>query len=126
MNKSVQSLKKIRVIQWSTGNIGTHALRAIIQHPEMELVGLWVHGADKQGKDAGVLAGLAPCSILATNDADVLLALDADVVCYCSGADSRLFEAIGDFVEKFARRKKYCVDIVAIPHLSTTSRCQFA
>ena len=32
-----------RVIQWSTGNVGYHALRGIIGHPELELVGLWVH-----------------------------------------------------------------------------------
>ena len=48
----------IRVIQVSTGNVGTHALRAIIQHPGLELAGLWVHGQEKIGQDAGVLAGL--------------------------------------------------------------------
>jgi hypothetical protein len=49
----------IKVIQWSTGNIGTHALRMIINHPELELVGLWVSSADKVGRDAGELIGLA-------------------------------------------------------------------
>jgi len=29
-----------RVIQWSTGNVGTAALRCIIGHPELELVGV--------------------------------------------------------------------------------------
>ena len=29
-----------RVIQWSTGNVGRLALRAIIGHPDLELVGL--------------------------------------------------------------------------------------
>ena len=116
MNASVVTGKKIRVIQWSTGNIGTHALRAIIQHPEMDLVGMWVHGADKQGKDAGVLAGLSPCGVLATNDADALLALDADVVCYCSGADSRLFEAISDF-DKILRSGKNIVS-TSLPFLT--------
>lgn len=108
--------RKIRVIQWSTGNIGTHALRAIIQHPEMELVGLWVHSEEKAGQDAGVLAGLAPCGVLATHDADALLALEAEVVCYCSGADSRLFEAIGDF-EKMLRAGKNIVS-TSLPFLT--------
>jgi 4-hydroxy-tetrahydrodipicolinate reductase len=110
------SEKKIRVIQWSTGNIGTHALRAILQHPEMELVGLWVHGADKVGQDAGVLAGLSPCGVHACSDADSLLALDADVVCYCSGADSRLFDAIDDFV-KILRSGKNIVS-TSLPFLT--------
>jgi len=33
-----------RVIQWSTGNVGTLALRCILGHPELELVGVLVHG----------------------------------------------------------------------------------
>ena len=38
-----------RVIQWSTGNVGHHAVRLIAEHPDLELVGLWVHSADKVG-----------------------------------------------------------------------------
>jgi hypothetical protein len=57
-----------RVIQWSTGNVGRHALRCIERNPDLELVGLWVHSADKAGRDAGELAGLAPNGVLATND----------------------------------------------------------
>ena len=40
-----------RIIQWSTGNVGTAALRCIIRHPELELVGVWVHSTDKAGKE---------------------------------------------------------------------------
>ncbi len=86
-----------RVIQWSTGNVGMHTLRAIVAHPELELVGLWVHSADKVGKDAAELADLAsPTGVLATNDADALLALDADVVCYTATGDLRPTEAVAD------------------------------
>jgi len=85
-----------RVIQWSTGNVGVAALRCIIRHPELELVGVWVHSADKAGKDAGELCGLAPTGVLATNDADALLALDADCVSYTATADLRPMEAITD------------------------------
>ena len=38
-----------RVIQWSTGNVGRYALRGIINHPDLELVGLWVHSEKKAG-----------------------------------------------------------------------------
>ena len=46
-----------RVIQWGTGNVGTHALRAIIERDDLELVGLRVYSPDKVGKDAGELVG---------------------------------------------------------------------
>jgi len=85
-----------RVIQYSTGNVGALALRAIIEHPELELVGLWVHSPDKVGRDAGELAGLAPNGVLATNDIDALLALDADVVSHNATGDLRPQEAVAE------------------------------
>ncbi|HEV7525003.1 MAG TPA: hypothetical protein VGP92_08560, partial [Acidimicrobiia bacterium] len=85
-----------RVIQWSTGNVGTAALRCIIRHPDLELVGVWVHSAAKAGKDAGELCGLPPTGVLATNDADALLALEADCVSYTATADLRPMDAIND------------------------------
>ena len=48
-----------KVIQWATGNVGQLALRGIIEHPDLELVGLLVHSADKAGRDAGEIAGLS-------------------------------------------------------------------
>ena len=71
-----------RVIQWSTGNVGTAALRCIIRHPELELVGVWVHSAGKAGRDAGELCGLGPTGVRATIDVDEILALGADCVLY--------------------------------------------
>jgi 2,4-diaminopentanoate dehydrogenase len=94
-----------RVIQWSTGNVGHFALRCIIGHPELELVGLWVHGAAKAGKDAGALCGLPPVGVRATTDADALLALDADCVCYTATADLRPFEALEDICRILASGK---------------------
>jgi len=85
-----------RVIQWGTGNVGTFSLRSIIAHPELELVGVCVHGEDKVGKDAGALCGHAPVGVRATNDVDAMLAFDADCVCYTATADLRPFEAIDD------------------------------
>jgi hypothetical protein len=50
----------LRVVQWATGNIGTRSLRGVIEHPDLELVGVHVYAPDKVGRDAGGLAGLAP------------------------------------------------------------------
>lgn len=85
-----------RVIQWSTGNVGARALQAILGHPELELAGLWVHSASKVGRDAGEIAGVAPVGVLATDDIEALLALDADCVCYTATADLRPDEAVDD------------------------------
>ena len=71
-----------KVAQWATGNIGTRSLRAVIEHPNLELVGLYVHSAEKAGRDAGELCGLGPVGIKATNSIDEILALRADCVLY--------------------------------------------
>ena len=44
-----------RVIQWTTGNVGRYALRQILDHPELELAGVYVTSAAKAGRDAGEL-----------------------------------------------------------------------
>jgi 4-hydroxy-tetrahydrodipicolinate reductase len=94
-----------RVIQWSTGNVGKYALRAIIGHPELELAGLWVHSTSKAGRDAGELCGSDPVGVTATNDAEALLSLDADCVCYTATADRRPFEAVKDIARILASGK---------------------
>ncbi len=91
-----------RVVQWSTGNVGHHALRLIAHHPDLELVGLWVHSADKVGRDAGELAGIEPLGVAATNSVDEILALQPDCVCYTATADLRPAEAIDDMARLLA------------------------
>ncbi len=71
-----------RVVQWATGNIGTRAMRTVIEHPRMQLVGVYVHGEAKVGRDAGELAGLDPIGIRATRDIDAIIALEPDCVLY--------------------------------------------
>ncbi len=94
-----------RVIQWGTGNVGAFSLRCIIDHPELELAGVWVSSDAKAGKDAGELCGRKPVGVRATTDADALLALDADCVCYTATADLRPFEAIQDLCRILASGK---------------------
>ncbi len=91
-----------RVIQWSTGNVGRFALRAIIGHPDLELAGVWVSSPAKAGRDAGELCGVGPTGVRATTDADALLRLGADCVCYTATADLRPFEAVEDLCRMLA------------------------
>src|SRR5262245_33213274 len=71
-----------RVIQWATGNVGRAAVEGIVAHPDLELIGAWVHSPDKAGRDVGELCGIGPLGVVATGDEDHLLALDADCVLY--------------------------------------------
>jgi 2,4-diaminopentanoate dehydrogenase len=76
------SRPRYRVVQWATGNIGMRSLRAVIEHPDLDLVGLYVYSEAKAGRDAGELCGLDPVGVVATRDIDDIVALDADCVIY--------------------------------------------
>jgi hypothetical protein len=71
-----------RVIQWATGAQGVESIRAIIDRDDLELVGGWVHSAEKDGADLGVLAGRDAIGVSATRDVQALLDLHADCVAY--------------------------------------------
>jgi 2,4-diaminopentanoate dehydrogenase len=90
-----------RVIQFSTGNVGRHALRTIIGRPDLELVGVHANGAQKVGRDAAELCGLAePSGVVATDDIDALVTINADCVVYTSQAETRPGDAI-DEISRF-------------------------
>lgn len=71
-----------RVIQWSTGGVGAEALKGILMHPQLELVGVKAFSSDKHGRDAGDLCGMAPTGVLATTSFEEILATEADCVSY--------------------------------------------
>lgn len=73
---------RLRVIQWATGGVGRAAIEAIQQHPQLELVGCWVHSGAKDGVDVGTLIGAEPLGVRASVRVADILALDADAVVY--------------------------------------------
>jgi hypothetical protein len=86
-----------RVVQWSTGNVGRHAIAGIDARDDLDLVGVWVSSPAKEGRDAGELAGLGrELGVRATTDAEALLGLQPDCIVYTAMADHRLDEAIAD------------------------------
>ena len=98
--------RRLRVIQWSTGNAGKRALRAILRHPELELVGVHAHSRDKIGRDAAELCGAGtPTGVRATDDVDALLALDADCVCYTAQGETRIRETVDELCRILASGK---------------------
>ncbi len=71
---------RLRVAVWGAGNVGTRAIRMIAARPDMELVALHVRPGAKVGRDAGMLAGIAPLGVAATSDRAALVAARPDVV----------------------------------------------
>ena len=73
---------RYRVVQWATGNIGRRALREVIRHPGLDLVGVLVFDPAKDGVDAGDLCGERPIGVPATTDRAAARGLGADCVLY--------------------------------------------
>jgi hypothetical protein len=72
----------LRVVQWTTGNVGKRSVRAVVGHPDLELVGCYAWSPDKVGRDVGELCGIDPVGVTATDDVDALMALRPDCVVY--------------------------------------------
>jgi hypothetical protein len=73
-----------RVVQWATGSMGRTALRRLIDHPDLDLVGVYVYDARKRGIDAGTLARRPATGVLATDRIEDVLALQPDIVLHMS------------------------------------------
>jgi len=65
----------IRVVQWTTGNVGKQSVIAIARNPGLELVGCYAWSPNKVGRDVGDLCGLGSLGVTATDDLGALLAL---------------------------------------------------
>lgn len=75
--------RPLRVVQWGVGGLGTPSIEAVLDGAHgIELVGLRVYSPEKVGVDVGSLVGRDPIGVLATDDRDEVLALDADCCVY--------------------------------------------
>jgi hypothetical protein len=84
----------LRVVHCGTGNVGKAGLRGVLHHPDLELVGHYVWSPDKVGLDSGVICGEEPTGILATNDWEALLDLNADCLNFFGDSIGRAEEAV--------------------------------
>ncbi|OBF67251.1 dihydrodipicolinate reductase [Mycobacterium sp. 852002-51971_SCH5477799-a] len=94
--------------------MGVVALRAVIDHPALQLVDVVVHSDAKAGRDAGELCGIAPVGVVATQDPAALLGGDADVVVYAAAANLRPMEAVEDMAS-ILRAGKNVVSCSVVP-----------
>jgi hypothetical protein len=103
--------RPLRVVVWGTGGIGSIAIAAIQRRRGMELVGVWVHSADKVGRDAGELANGEPIGLAATDDVDALVGLEPDCIVYTANARDSV--AVGEY-DRFLRAGINVVSTAAI------------
>jgi hypothetical protein len=99
-----------KVVQWGTGNLGRLAVQSVLKHPDLELIGTWVSSAKKEGQDVGELSGIGPIGLLATQDAEALIASDADCVCYAADSMGREDQVIDDCI-RMLRAGKNVVNV---------------
>ena len=95
----------LRVIQWATGNVGRHAVTAVHDHRDLELVGAFVYSDSKAGRDIGDIAGIGQIGVTATNDPDEIIALDADCVLYMPLGEMNPMGALDDICRLLASGK---------------------
>jgi hypothetical protein len=88
----------LRTVVWSTGGVGSNAIDAIRRRPDLELVGVWVHSPDKDGKDVGELTDADQMGLAATTDADALIGLAPECVVYAASGPERDAGAVPDYV----------------------------
>ena len=96
MGESVK--EPLRVVQWTTGNVGRQAVAAVVAHPDLELVGCYAWSPDKAGRDSGELVRAAPAGVTTTNDWAEVLDLGADCLTYFGNSIGREHQAIADLV----------------------------
>ena len=106
-----------RVIQWATGECGRMAVKAIAHNPELELVAARVFNPDKVGRDVGDICGIAPLGVYATDNEEVLLALDADCVLWMAEASMFALDAeINDGLDELCRILRSGKNVISIVH----------
>ncbi|TZG28882.1 hypothetical protein [Sphingomonas montanisoli] len=89
----------IKVVQWGTGTAGLRALRAILNNPALELVGLYVARAERAGRDAGSFVDMPDTGVITTNSLDELLAIEADCLVYMGSFARGGFDDILPFLK---------------------------
>ncbi|EME23190.1 hypothetical protein [Rhodococcus triatomae] len=89
----------ISTVVWGDGSIARDAIRAVDAHPALALTAVVATAADREGRDAGDLAGLGRAlGVLASGDAATILAARPDAVVYAGSGRSPSAGARADIV----------------------------
>lgn len=105
------STRTARIVQWTTGAVARHAVKAIVERPDMELVGTYAFSKDKVGCDVGALTALGrDIGVAATDDIDSLIGLRPDCV---------LYMPLHPDVEQMAQLLRSGINVVTTAHFVT-------
>ncbi|MCB2048279.1 MAG: hypothetical protein KDE32_08635 [Novosphingobium sp.] len=95
----------LKVIQWATGTVGAHAMKAVLDLPHLELVGALAYDPAKSGRDAGVHCGAAPCGVAITTDREAVFGMQADCVLYMAQGEGKRDQVLDDVCRLLASGK---------------------
>src|SRR6202040_4369541 len=95
----------MRVTQWATGSFARHAVGAIHEHHDLELVGALVYSDAKAGRDVGDICGIGPIGVTATTDPAEIVGIAADCVLYMPQGEMNPMGALDDICRLLASGK---------------------
>nr|WP_052711296.1 dihydrodipicolinate reductase [Pseudofrankia sp. DC12] len=95
----------LRIAQWGTGTVGRDAVRAVCEHPDLELVGAFVYSDAKAGLDVGEICGIGEVGVTATRNPADIVGLEADCVLYMSQGEWNPTAALDDICMLLASGK---------------------
>jgi 2,4-diaminopentanoate dehydrogenase len=95
----------LKVIQWATGTVGQHAMKAVLDLPHLELVGALAYDPAKAGRDAGELCGAGRVGVAVTCDREAVFAIPADCVLYMAQGEGKREQVLGDVCRLLASGK---------------------
>lgn len=72
----------LRIAVIATGTVGKHVAETVLERDGLDLVAVWVHSADKSGRDVGDLLGLPAIGVRTTLDLDDVIAERPDCAVY--------------------------------------------
>jgi 2,4-diaminopentanoate dehydrogenase len=101
----VTAMADLKVIQWATGTVGRHAMKAVHDTPGLELVGALAYDPAKAGRDAGEHCGAPASGIAITTEREAILAMPADCVLYMAQGEGKREQVLGDVCALLASGK---------------------
>lgn len=102
----------IRVAQWGTGNVGRHALDAVLAAPDLELVACFVTSPAKIGRDVGDLLDRAPVCITAVGTLAEVVAARPDCVLHMPLPSAQVGEDPGHDTDVICELLAAGIDVV--------------
>jgi hypothetical protein len=95
----------LKVIQWATGTVGRHAMKAVLDTPGFELVGALAYDPAKAGRDAGEHCDAPPLGVAITTDREAIFAMPADCVLYMAQGEGKRDQVLDDVCRLLASGK---------------------